>query len=72
MRGKEGPLFTSKMNRPAIVEAAIEAGVQMGLEYREDVNDLTRLHKDCIWLVPADARAAASARVPRGPTCARR
>jgi choline dehydrogenase len=47
-RGKEGPLFTSKMNRPAIVEAAIEAGVQMGLEYREDVNDLTRLHKDCI------------------------
>jgi choline dehydrogenase len=48
VRGKEGPLFTSKMNRPAIVEAAIEAGVQMGLEYREDVNDLTRLHKDCI------------------------
>ncbi|HTQ32827.1 MAG TPA: GMC family oxidoreductase N-terminal domain-containing protein [Stellaceae bacterium] len=48
VRGKEGPLFTSKMNRPAIVEAAIEAGVQMGLEYREDVNDLTRLHNDCI------------------------
>ncbi|HTW52585.1 MAG TPA: GMC family oxidoreductase N-terminal domain-containing protein, partial [Stellaceae bacterium] len=48
VRGKEGPLFTSKMNRPAIVEAAIEAGVQLGLEYREDVNDLTRLHKDCI------------------------
>jgi choline dehydrogenase len=48
VRGKEGPLFTSKMERPAIVEAAIEAGVQMGLEYREDVNDLTRLHSDCI------------------------
>ncbi len=47
-RGKEGPLFTSKMNRPAIVEAAIQAGMEMGLEYREDVNDLTRLHNDCI------------------------
>jgi choline dehydrogenase len=48
VRGKDGPLFTSKMNRPAIVEAAIEAGTQIGLEYREDVNDLTRLHNDCI------------------------
>jgi choline dehydrogenase len=48
VRGKDGPLFTSKMSRPAIVEAAIEAGKQMGLEYREDVNDLTRLHNDCI------------------------
>jgi choline dehydrogenase len=48
VRGKEGPLLTSKMSRPAIVEAAIEAGVEMGLEFREDVNDLTRLHKDCI------------------------
>src|ERR1700688_2003775 len=48
VRGKDGPLFTSKMDRPPICEAAIEAGKQIGLEYREDVNDLTRLHNDCI------------------------
>jgi choline dehydrogenase len=48
VRGKEGPLFTSKMDRPPICEAAVEAGKQIGLEYREDVNDLTRLHKECI------------------------
>jgi choline dehydrogenase len=48
VRGKEGPLFTSKMERPPICEAAVEAGKQIGLEYREDVNDLTRLHNDCI------------------------
>jgi choline dehydrogenase len=48
VRGKEGPLFTSRMERPPICEAAVEAGKQIGLEYREDVNDLTRLHNDCI------------------------
>jgi choline dehydrogenase len=48
VRGKEGPLFTSKMDRPPICEAAIEAGKEIGLEYREDVNDLTRQHNDCI------------------------
>ena len=40
MRGKDGPLFTSKMDRTPICAAAIEAGKQLGLEYREDVNDL--------------------------------
>src|SRR6266480_4915636 len=40
VRGKEGPLFTSKMDRPPICAAALEAGTQVGLEYREDVNDL--------------------------------
>src|SRR5438445_4982119 len=39
-RGKDGPLFTSKIDRPAICAAALEAGKQVGLEYREDVNDL--------------------------------
>ena len=48
VRGKEGPLFTSKMDRPPICEAAVEAGKQIGLEYREDVNDLSRVHNDCI------------------------
>ncbi|HEY0423335.1 MAG TPA: GMC family oxidoreductase N-terminal domain-containing protein [Rhodopila sp.] len=39
-RGKDGPLFTSKMDRPAICATVIEAGKQIGLEYCEDVNDL--------------------------------
>jgi choline dehydrogenase len=47
-RGKEGPLFTSRIDRPAICAAAIEAGLQAGLEYREDLNDLPPGHKDCI------------------------
>jgi choline dehydrogenase len=47
-RGKEGPLFTSAIDRPAICAAAIEAGLQLGLEYREDLNDLPPGHKDCI------------------------
>jgi choline dehydrogenase len=38
-RGKDGPLFTSKMDRPSICETVIEAGKQLGLEYCEDVND---------------------------------
>src|SRR5215467_11933670 len=40
VRGKDGPLFTSKMDRPAIGASVLEAGRQLGLEYREDVNDL--------------------------------
>jgi len=47
-RGKEGPLFTSKIDRPPICAAAIEAGLQVGLEYCEDLNDLPPGHKDCI------------------------
>jgi choline dehydrogenase len=39
VRGKEGPLFTSKMDQPPICATVIEAGKQIGLEYREDVND---------------------------------
>jgi choline dehydrogenase len=47
-RGKTGPLFTSKIDRPPICHAALEAGTQIGLEYREDLNDLPRSHTDCI------------------------
>jgi choline dehydrogenase len=47
-RGKEGPLFTSKTDRPPICAAALEAGQQVGLEYREDLTDLPRSHSDCI------------------------
>src|SRR5579863_522996 len=47
-RGKDGPLFTSRTDRPPICNAALEAGLQVGLEYREDLNDLPPGHKDCI------------------------
>jgi choline dehydrogenase len=47
-RGKEGPLFTSRTDRPAICAAALEAGLEVGLEYREDLNDLPPGHRDCI------------------------
>jgi choline dehydrogenase len=47
-RGKEGPLFTSAINRSPIGASAIEAGLQLGLEYCEDLNDLPPGHKDCI------------------------
>jgi choline dehydrogenase len=40
VRGKGGPLFTSKMDRSPLCAAVIEAGREIGLEYREDVNDL--------------------------------
>ncbi len=40
IRGKGGPLFTSKMDRSPLCAAVIEAGREIGLEYREDVNDL--------------------------------
>ena len=47
-RGKEGPLFTSRIDRSPICAAALEAGLQLGLEYREDLNDLPPGHKDCV------------------------
>ena len=40
VHGKGGPLFTSKMDRSPLCAAVIEAGKELGLEYREDVNDL--------------------------------
>jgi choline dehydrogenase-like flavoprotein len=48
VRGKTGPLFTAKMDRPPICATVIEAGKALGLEYREDVNDLPQGHGDCI------------------------
>jgi len=40
VHGKGGPLFTAKMDRSPLCAAVIEAGKEIGLEYREDVNDL--------------------------------
>src|SRR5436309_7918279 len=48
VRGKDGPLFTSKIDRSPICATVIEAGKGLGLEYREDVNDLPPGHGDCI------------------------
>jgi choline dehydrogenase len=47
-RGKDGPLFTAGTDRPAICATVIEAGKQVGLEYREDLNNLPHGHTDCI------------------------
>ena len=40
VRGKDGPLFTSRMDRPPLCQIVIDAGKEIGLEYREDVNNL--------------------------------
>ncbi len=48
VRGKDGPLFTSKIDRSPICAQVVEAGKQLGLEYREDLNDLPHDHADCI------------------------
>jgi choline dehydrogenase len=40
VRGKDGLLFTSKMDRSPICASVVEAGKELGLEYREDVNNL--------------------------------
>jgi choline dehydrogenase len=40
VHGTEGYLFTSHMDRSPICAKVVEAGMQLGLEYREDVNDL--------------------------------
>jgi choline dehydrogenase len=40
IHGKGGPLFTSSMQRSPLCSAVIEAGKEIGLAYREDVNDL--------------------------------
>src|SRR5487761_1012655 len=40
-RSKGGPLFTSRMSEtPPLCRAAVAAGQEIGLEYREDVNSL--------------------------------
>src|SRR5579859_143712 len=40
VHGKDGYLFTSQMDRSPICAKVVEAGIELGLEYREDVNDL--------------------------------
>ena len=41
VHGKDGPLYTAPgRDKPELCQVAIDAGVQMGWEYREDLNDL--------------------------------
>jgi choline dehydrogenase len=40
VHGKDGFLFTSAMDRSPICAKVVEAGLELGLEYREDVNNL--------------------------------
>ena len=40
VHGTDGYLFTSEMDRSPICAKVIEAGIELGLEYREDVNNL--------------------------------
>ncbi|HXA20964.1 MAG TPA: GMC family oxidoreductase N-terminal domain-containing protein [Acetobacteraceae bacterium] len=43
VHGKGGPLFTAHgRDKPLLCRAAVEAGRQIGCEYRDDVNDLPR------------------------------
>src|SRR5512146_942566 len=48
VRGNDGPLLTASIARSPICAAALEAGKALGLEYREDLNDLPPGHADCI------------------------
>ena len=71
VRGKDGPLFTSKTDRPPICATVLEAGKEIGLEYREDVNDLPPGHQRLHRLVPADPRRPPPRQRPRAPICTR-
>ena len=52
VHGKDGPLFTShSADRPPLCYSAIEAGQQVGLEYREDLNDVAHDQRDNIGWV---------------------
>jgi len=48
VRGKNGPLFTSRMDRLPICASVVEAGRELGLEYREDVNSITPGAAECV------------------------
>ena len=64
MHGRGGPLTTSRTaDAPELCEAAIEAGKQIGLEFRDDVNDLSHGEGDGIgWVQQTrDGRRRASA-----------
>ena len=52
VHGKDGPLLTShSADRPPLCYAAIEAGQQLGLDYREDLNHVAHDQRDNIGWV---------------------
>jgi choline dehydrogenase len=55
--GAEGPLLTSRTaDKPLLCQKMIEAGVEIGLEYREDVNRLGHGGKDGVGWVQQTRR----------------
>src|SRR3984885_7121584 len=48
VRGKDGPLHTSNMDRSPLCAAVVESGKQLGLAYQEDVNGITHGSVDTI------------------------
>src|SRR5207249_9381300 len=75
VRGKGGPLFTSRMDRPPLCQIVIEAGREIGLEYREDVNNLPPGAGDSIgWCqqTRGGRRRASTARAYLRPALKRR
>src|ERR1700739_2020704 len=65
VRGKGGPLSTSKMDRALLCAAVIEAGKEIGLEYREDVNNLSAGAGDSIGWCQQTRGGRRRARTPR-------
>ena len=71
--GKGGPLLTSRTSdKPALCEKIIEAGIEIGLEYREDVNHLPPGVGRTASAGCSRPGAAGAARARRAPICARR
>ena len=72
VHGMDGPLHTSQSaDRPLLCHKAIEAGQQIGLQYREDLNDLD--HDRATISAGCSKRAADGfAPAPPAPICARR
>jgi choline dehydrogenase len=48
VRGKDGPLLTSRTDRSPICASVVEAGQELGLEYREDINSIIPGAGECI------------------------
>jgi choline dehydrogenase len=75
VHSKDGPLFTSRTrDQPELCQAAIQAGTELGWEYRDDLNDLPHGLGDHIGWVQqtrGGRRRASTARTYLRPAMAR-